>query len=297
VPLLASALRTKLEDDVKAKELSAEAAHVRAELAQVLRALTPSRDEAEERARVLEAAKALTDAVEREMSRTCSGAPFGALVARLSLEEDDLEAEVRKAHAQVAPMSIKTSDKVKKVIVHVLKWWTQEASLRYRESELAVPPALVDQLLREVCTSKQIVPILGNALFPYFSRTTLDTKLVARIFRVKVTDTLLLGAQERATPKLPIRLSYSEDAGAEAPGEAIDWGNVDFEEDGTEAPATGVEIIFAGRRSFSRWRAGLGDFYLKNRGEKTRAAPDDPRTQTLSNVLREVEKVHVGPEA
>ena len=58
-----------------------------------------------------------------------------------------------------------------------------------------------------------------------------------------------------------------------------------------------MEIIFAGRRAFSRWRSGLGDFYLKNRGERTRAAPDDPRTQTLSNVLREVEKVHVGPEA
>ena len=297
VPLLASALRTKLEDDVKAKELAAEAAHVLAELLGVLKALTPSRDEAEERERVLEAAKALTDAVEREMSRTCSGAPFGALFERLSIEEDDLEAEVRKAHAQVAPMSIKTSDKVKKVIVHVLKWWTQEASRRYRESELAVPPALVDQLLREVCTSKQIMPVLGNALYPYFSRTTLDTKLVARVFRVKVTDTLLLAGEERATPKIPVRLSYAEDAGADAPGDAIDWGNVDFESDGTDAPAAGVEIIFAGRRAFGRWRGGLGDFYLKNRGEKTRAAPNDPRTQALANVLREVEKVHVGPEA
>lgn len=297
VPLLSSALRAKLEDDVKAKELAAEAAHVRTELAQVLHALTPSRDEAEERARVIETAKALTDAVEREMARTCSGAPFGALIARLSLEEDGLEAEVRKAHAQVAPMSIKTSDKVKKVIVHVLRWWTEEASRRYRESELSVPPALVDQLLREVCTSKQIMPVLGNALFPYFSRTTLDTKLVARIFRVKVTDTLLLGAAERATPKPPIRLSYSEDALAETPSETIDWGDVDFEGAGTDAPAAGVEIIFAGRRSFSRWRGGLGDFYLNNRGQKTRAAPDDPRTKALSNVLGEVEKVHVGPDA
>lgn len=296
VPLLAASLRQKLSDDVKARELVAEASLVHKELMAILKALTPSRDEAEERERVLESAKALIDAVERSMGRACSGAPFGALVSTLTLAEDEIEAEVRRVYGQVAPMSIKVSDKVKKVIVHVLKWWALEASKRYRGSELDVPPALVDQLLREVCTSKQIMPILGNALFPYFSRSSLDTRLVARIVQVKVTDTLLLAGDDRATPKPPVRLSYAEDAGNGSPGEAIDWANVDFSDDADSASAEGVEIVFAGRRRFSRWRSGLGDFYLKNRGEKARAAPDDPRTQALAALLREAEKLHVGAE-
>ena len=295
VPLLAASLRQKLADDVKAKELAAEAAHVQKELLGVLRGLTPSRDEAEERDRVLESAKALIEAVERSMGRACSGAPFGALVSTLTLGEDEIEGEVRRVYGQVAPMSIKTSDKVKKVIVHVLKWWAVEASKRYRGSELDVPPALVDQLLREVCTSKQIMPVLGNALFPYFSRSTLDTRLVARIVQVKVTDTMMLAADDRVTPKFPVRLSYAEDASNGGPGDAIDWANVDFNDESDET-AEGVEIIFAGRRGFLRWRANLGDFYLKNRGEKSRAAPDDPRTVALVSLLREAEKLHVGAE-
>ena len=40
-------------------------------------------------------------------------------------------------------MSIKTSDKVKKVLVHVLKWWVTSAMVRFRDSSLELPMANV----------------------------------------------------------------------------------------------------------------------------------------------------------
>ena len=293
VPLLAAQLRAKLDVDVKRRELTAEAKAIKAELVAVLRALSPSADEAEERARVTEAATALGEAVQREMERRCTGAVFGELVRLFAADEDKLEDEVLRSWSTVAPMSIKTSDKVKKVIVHVLKWWGAEASARVRGSDANLPQALVDQLIREVTTSRQLLPVIGQAIYPYFSRSSVDCALIARILLVKLTDGLVhVGkAPARATPKPPLRLSYSEsvaEKGAAAGGDVIDWTDVDFDaEEGS--PMQGVEIIFAGRRAFAAWREGLPDFYLKNRGQGLRVASEDPRGQRMLAVLRAVE--------
>src|SRR5262249_18082944 len=116
VPLLASRLREKLIEDVKQRELQSEARAIRSELMSLLKALTPSKDEAEERLRRVEAANALVDGVRREMTKRYSGAVFGELVAALVVPEADLEREVRKACDVALPMSIKVSDKVKKVL-------------------------------------------------------------------------------------------------------------------------------------------------------------------------------------
>jgi hypothetical protein len=312
VPLLAQSLRRKLSDDVKAKELRAEAIAIRGELLTLLRAMTPSKDAAEERARILENAQELVNAVSKEMSRRCSGAVFGELLQQLVPMELEIEREVRKAYGVVAPMSIKTSDKVKKVLVHVLKWWVAEGVARVRRGELAVPASVVDVFVREVCTSKLLLPVLGNAIYPYFSRNVVDTGLVATILQVKVSDAmtaLFNDPSDRQTPAIPARLSYSENVGGGAAGAleggAIDWSNVDFDEDISPHPASGapgkalgissVELVFAGSRTFKRWGARLGDFYLESRGGQAKVAPDDPRVQRLVSVMKEVEKVHVAP--
>src|SRR5260221_8935296 len=103
------------------------------------------------------------------------------------------------------PMSIKASDKVKKVLVHVLKWWTKLAAERLRGSELAIPQAQAESFVREVCTSKLILPVLGTAIFPYFARTQVDVALVATILRVKISDGMLslMNASKRRTPEAP----------------------------------------------------------------------------------------------
>ena len=75
-------------------------------------------DKSQERQRLLDNAQALVDAVAREMKRRCSGAVFGELLGLLVPTEPAIEEEVRKCYASVAPMSIKASDKVKKVLVH-----------------------------------------------------------------------------------------------------------------------------------------------------------------------------------
>src|SRR5262249_18494581 len=154
----------------------------------------------------------------------------------------------------VAPMSIKTSDKVKKVLVHVLKWWVAEGIARVRRSELSVPASLVDVFVREVCTSKLLLPVLGSAIYPYFSRNVVDTTLVATIIQVKVSDamTALFTDADRQTPQIPVRLSYSEVVGGPQgalEGGAIDWSNVDFDEDPTKSEKIpSVELVFAGSR-------------------------------------------------
>jgi hypothetical protein len=298
VLLLADALKAKLGEDVKAKELAAEANHIREDLLALLRAMTPSKDEAEERARVLSNAQALVDALKREMSRRCSGAVFGEFLRLLVVPDEDLEAEVRKAYEQVAPMSIKASDKVKKVLVVVLKWWTVEASARMKGSELNLPQALVDTFLREVCTSKKLMPVLGNAVYPYFSRNVVDSSLVARILEVKVADALLglFAEGPPRTPAPPYRLSFSEAPGEGAEGAPIDWGAVDFsEEDGGQPKASDVEIVFAGSSAWKAWSGRIGDFYLENKGARVSANAEDPRVQKLVSVLSSVEKVHVDP--
>jgi hypothetical protein len=296
VPLLAAALSAKLAEDVKAQELASEAVHIREDLLAVLRALTPSRDEGEERQRVLASADALVGAVKREMSRRCSGAVFGDLLRTIVPSEDDLEGEIRRAYDQVSAMSIKTSDKVKKVLVHCLKWWAREASSKVRASSIDLPQGLVDTFVREVCTSKRLLLILGNAVYPYFSRNVVDCALVARIVEVKVADALvgLFAEGPARTPGAPIRLSYSEVPGEAAGAAAIDWGAVDLSEgEGGAEKADAVEIVFAGSSVWKAWTARLGDFYLENRG--TRVAQDlkDPRVQRLARVLEEVERVHV----
>lgn len=295
VPLLAMSLREKLAEDVKGKELSAEAAEQKRELEALLRALTPSKDESEERARIVEGADILRKAIEREMARRCSGAVFGEIVRLLVPAEDDFEEEVRTVYGLVAPMSIKVSDKVKKVIVHVLKWWTAQAAERFRGSDLQIPPSAVDRFVREVCTSKALLPVLGNALFPYFSRSVVEPTLIASILEVTICDAMveLFASGERKTPEIPVRLSYSEaTGGASEGGAAIDWGTVDLDDDAPASQA-GVEIVFAGNRYWKRWAARLGDFYLENRGAQPRMAATDPRAQKLASVLATVEGIHV----
>ncbi len=298
VPLLSAALRDKMAENVKAKELAAEAAHVKDELAALLKALTPSKDETEERSRILASAEVLVDAVQREMSRRCSGAVFGEVVRLVVVPEADLEAEVRSIYAAVAPMSIKASDKVKKVIVHILKWWAAKASERLRTSELAIPPATIEPFVREVCTSKKLLPVLGNAIFPYFSRTTIEPALIATILHVAVSDAMLhlFQPSERRTPGIPLRLSYSEVPGDGEGGTDIDWGNVDFDQEEPAAQVGDVEIVFAGNRYWKAWSKGLGAFYLENRGSRPRMGADDPRVQKLQSVLTEALGIHVGAD-
>jgi hypothetical protein len=264
----------------------------------LLRALTPSKDEADERARIVESAEILKTAIEREMSRRLSGAVFGEVIRQLVPKEDELEDEVRTVYGLVAPMSIKVSDKVKKVIVHILKWWTAQASERFRASNLQIPPTAVDRFVREVCTSKALLPVLGNALFPYFSRSSVDPALIATILEVTICDAMveLFAAGDRRTPPIPVRLSYSEASAEGSDGSAIDWGTVDFDEEEPAAQIGNVEIVFAGNRYWKRWSARIGDFYLENRGAQPRMASTDPRAQKLASVLTLAEKVHVGAE-
>jgi hypothetical protein len=292
VPLLAQNLRQKMGEDIKAKELAQEAHAIRNELLSVLKALTPSRDEAEERARKLEDAKQLVSAVEAEMNRRCTGAVFGEFVDLVVAPERDVEVEVKKVLDVVMPMSIKASDKVKKVLVHVLKWWSRLAAERLRNSDLAIPQALAASFVREVCTSKLLLPVLGNAIFPYFARTQIDESLVATILRVKISDAMLglFLADSRKTPDPPVRLSYAEDS--EGTETAVDWANVDFEDEPAEEPGKGVSIVFAGNRYFSKWSSGLGEFYLRSGGSRG-AAVEDARVKDLSEVLKRVESVDV----
>ena len=293
VPLLAQHLRQKMSEDIKAKELAQEVRAIKSELLSVLKALTPSRDEAEEVARKLEDAKQLVSAVEAEMARRCTGAVFGEFVDLVVAPEHDVEAEVKKVLDVVMPMSIKASDKVKKVLVHVLKWWSKLAAERLRASELSLPQAQAESFVREVCTSKLLLPVLGTAIFPYFNRTQVDTALVATILRVKISDAMLglLLTTPRKTPQQPVRLSYSEDV--EVAAAEVDWANVSFEDEPTQEPGKGVSIVFAGNRYLSKWSAGLGDFYVRSGGSRG-ATIEDARVKQLSDVLRRVESVDAG---
>jgi hypothetical protein len=294
VPLLATHLRRKLAEDVKQRELREEARAIRAELLSVLKALTPSRDEAEERARRVEDAKQLVASIEAEMAKRCSGAVFGEFVDLVVAPEADIEAEVRKVLDVVMPMSIKTSDKVKKVLVHVLKWWSKLAADRLRTSEIAIPQAQAESFVREVCTSKLLLPVLGQAIFPYFNRTQVDVGLVATILRVKICDAMLglMLPLERRTPEPPVRLSYAEDTNDSA--SAVDWSNVDFEDEPTEQPGKGVSIVFAGNRFFDVWSKNLGDFYVRSGGSRG-AQMEDARVTRLVEVLKRVESSDVSP--
>jgi hypothetical protein len=296
VPLLSGAFKQKLAENVKAREVAEEATSLAAELLSLLKALTPSRDESEHKARMIESARLLVEAVEREMVRRSSGAVFGELVGLLSADEDELVAEVGRVLAVVGPQSIKTSDKVKRLVVHMVKWWRDQASARVRASQLGLPQTAVDTFVREVCTSKKLLVTLGTSVFPYMSRTSVDAGLVADILRLKVCDMMVsLGAAgARTTPGLPVRLSYSEvgDGRPEDAAGAIDWSDVDFDAEEPEAQIGRAEIVFAGNRYLRRWKDGLGAFYLENGGQKAEGAAD-VRTTELLRILHEVEGVHV----
>jgi hypothetical protein len=297
IPLLAGALRAKMAEDIKTVELEAEARAIREELLGILRELTPSKDEDEERQRLEENARTLVEALRREMGRTCSGAVFGEFIDLLTPPVFEVEAELRAVHGVVAPMSIKTSDKVKKVLVHMLKWWVGRGAERLRSSAIELPAAHAERFGREVCQSRLILPILGKAIFPYFSRTKLDYTLIASILQARVCDALLdlFVERERRTPPLPVRLTYSEvlEAGGES-AEAVDWTDVDFEQEAEAVSPTDVEIIFAGNRYFRSWAADIAGFYIRNTGGRVKAGGEDPRVKTLLLALRQVEQADVG---
>ncbi|HEY4120686.1 MAG TPA: virulence factor SrfC family protein [Byssovorax sp.] len=293
VPLLADALRAKMAEDVKGSELADEAAMVRAELVALLKALTPSRDEAEERERVLATANALLDAVGREMKRRYSGAAFGELVRAIVVPHAELEADVRAAVAFVSPMSVKASDKVKKALAIILKAWAEKAAARVRATSLGVPHALVDQLVRDVLTAKALLPVLGNALLPYFSRTTVDVAVVATILEIKVADALLylFAKRERAVVASPVRLSFSEapaTSGSSDREGAIEWGSLELDEPSPSKPGADVEIVFAGARFWQAWQRELGPFYLANRGVRAELDANAPGVAELTTMLRQL---------
>ncbi|HJL15451.1 MAG TPA: virulence factor SrfC family protein [Sandaracinaceae bacterium LLY-WYZ-13_1] len=297
IPLLASHLRAKLADDIKRRELTAELRAIHGELLEALKLLTPSRDEAEQRARLEHNALALVSAVKAEMTTHYSGAVFGELIELVTLPQDELELAVRRAYKQLAPMSIKVSDKVKKLMVHVLKHWSARAVSRVRSSPIELPAALVERYVREVCTSKMLLPILGKAIFPYFNKSEVDYALVAQILRVKISDALLhlFAERSRQTPEIPVRLSYSETVGGgEAePEDAIDWADVSFDDEPEAEEPEHVDIVFAGNRFFEHWAAQLPAFYVRNAGGKVQSALDDPRTKKLVDALGTVEAVRV----
>jgi len=298
IPLLASHLRAKLAEDIKRKELSTELRAIHGELVEVLRVLTPSRDEEEKRARLEHNAKALVNAVRAEMTKSYSGAVFGELVELMTIEHDELHQEIRDHFKTLAPMSIKVSDKVKKLMVHVLKHWAQRAVSRLRSSELDLPIALVERYVREVVTSKRILPVLGKAIFPYFNKSDVDFQLVAMILQVKISDALLslFVDRPRRTPEIPVKLSYSETIGAgsedAAEADEIDWADVDFDDEpAPDAEPEHVELVFAGNHYFEHWAAQLPPFYVASAGAKP--ADTDPRMRELVGVLGTVEGVRI----
>jgi hypothetical protein len=305
VPLLASALRTKLSENIKARELAAEARAIHGELTEVLRALVPTRDENELRQRLEHAGKALAEAVRGQMQRQVSGAAFGRLVTAATLPRADVEREVRRAWTGLAPMSIKTSDKVKKLMVHVLKWWMNAAGVRVREGGLGLPEAQVERWIREVCTAKPMLVALGPVLMPHLSRSHIDFSLVAAIFQLRIGDGLvtLFAPRSRRTPALPLRLTFSETSttstgDASAPSDpSVDWADVSFDDEGESAAADGapsgaaIELVFAGKERFEHWATSLPSLYVANAGSV--APAHDPSAEQLAAVLTRVEGVRI----
>ena len=293
VPLLASALREKLKVDVKRRELGESVRALKSELLGVLHALTPSRDEAEARARLMESAQALSAAIDKEMSRRASGSVFGELLDRLVVPLPALEAELVQCVDVVTPMSLKASDKVKRVLVHVLKWWEKTARERVREAELGLPVAHIDAFVSAACTSRVLLPTLGTAVFPYFNRTEVPVRMVAEILHLKMSDGMLsLGVEsKREAPKGLVRLSYSESGASGL--DAVDWTDVDWSSDGPGSQHPSQDIVFAGRAAYRRWAQNLGDFYVKSGGQKV-GAPTDAAIVSLVAKMGSVERALVG---
>lgn len=295
VPLLASSFRDKLAENVKAREMFDEASAIKSEVVSVLKALTPSGDENERRERLVADAKLLVDALQKEMDRRASGAPFGELMALVSLDEAATEAEVARVLGLVMPMGIKTADKVKRLVVHMVKWWREETTQRARSSELVLPLAALDHFVREICTSKKLLVALGTAVFPYLSRSNVVPSLLATIFRVKIADAMLtlFAASERKAPALPLRLSFAEPHESADAADKIDWSDVDFDAEEPSQAVGRADVVFAGSRFFTRWSEGLPAFYLENAGKGDEGAVKHASTAELARVLKEVEGIHV----
>ena len=123
--------------------------------------------------------------------------------------------EIRAFYKTLAPMSIKVSDKVKKLMVHVLKHWAQRAVSRIRELGDRPPePRSSTATCARSCTSRsRSCPVLGKAIFPYFNKSDID-------LRARRDDHA--GEDQRRAPEplrrsrpahagsMPVRLSYSE---------------------------------------------------------------------------------------
>jgi hypothetical protein len=184
-------------------------------------------------------------------------------------------------------------------VVHMVKWWRDQASARVRASQSGIPLTAVDTFVREVCQSKKLLVVLGTSVFPYMSRTTIDASLIANILRVKVCDMMvsLGGDGGRPRPALPVKLSYADAAGgAEDPASAIDWSDVNFESEEPAAELGQAEIVFAGKRFLHGWKTRLESFYLDGVGQKDEGRVN-PRAEELLKVLREVESIHVRSQA
>jgi len=285
VPLLAEALRAKLRRDIKAEELAAELQALRQEARDSMAALVPSQDVEEERARRLGLAKSLADALQKAVETDASGLPFGRFVQAIVLPFEVVLAETKRALTAILPLSIKGSDKVKRLLFHMLKWWQREASARSRQSTTHLPQAAVDLYLREILTSKAIVPLLGNRLLPAFGKNTVDADQVARILHVTTSDCMLHlhRPSGRRTPHGPLRLSFSETtAGAASGSDGIDW-SLDFDGEAPAPPA----VCFAGKSRLDHLVAHLPALYTDSMGAHA-AGPRDPLTVKLAALQREL---------
>lgn len=284
VPLLAAALRAKLRRNIKAEELGTELDALRREARESMAALVPSQDVEEERTRRMGLAKSLADALQRAVETDASGLPFGRFVQAIVLPYEVVLAETKRALSAILPLSIKGSDKVKRLLFHMLKWWQKEASTRSRQSATHLPQAAVDLYLREILTSKAIVPLLGNRLLPAFGKNTVDADQVARVLHVTTSDCMLHlhRPAARRTPQGPLRLSFSEATTADAGGGSIDW-SLDFEGDAPTPPA----VCFAGKARLDHLVAHLPALYTDSMGAHA-AGPRDPTTLKLASLQREL---------
>ncbi|MBI2568210.1 MAG: hypothetical protein HYV63_14380 [Candidatus Schekmanbacteria bacterium] len=297
VPLLLDRIGSVLVENRKQKELQLELEKIKRELITLLEPFTPSKDDDERQARAVENARALIEALETEMARRSSGAVFSELMETVVASEEEIEAELRGFYKRVAQMSIKSSDKVKRLLVHVLKWWIARGQAGLAASQLELPAASVDFLLWEVCTSTRLLPILGTSIYKCFLKNVVDFALVAKILQVRISDALssLFAASPIELPAGPVSLTYAPGARSEdQQEEEIDWTDMSFEgEEEDELKVDAGELVFAGKRYWEHFRQNLAEFYLANQSQG-RLAAGDPRLKQLVDVLARVEGVDLG---
>ena len=88
-----------------------------------------------------------------------------------------------------------------------------------------------------------------------------------------------------------MRLSYAEDCVRQRAPQSTGATSTSTTSP-TAEPGKGVSIVFAGNRYFSKWSAGLGDFYVRSGGSRG-ANIEDARVMHLTEVLKRVESVDV----